>query len=345
MKSFDDYGFNMLTETCNSNSDDSGDDFPQLDNPKIKDETKLTDNAKIYQSILKYSINFGTEKYFKNVQILKDHLLANCPVFKNKFTGNKAKTNLRNREKLNGDIIDKALEKLEYLELVESKSTRETGTKESEKEYKFTKIGRLLGLIISNNETKQEFYNIFIQLVEIYDSMNHVYARFCSIFFRCCFKYEKFDNIIYFISNSLKDATDDKDGFIYQIKNLPTFYRNFEMWDIFKLTLNALSKLSHYEYEIFLFHLKLTIEEVHEWKCKNLKDFEKMRLEQKHEYDSVVLEAYCNTCTIEYRYTPILLKTMYYLESCLESDISRRIVSKLKCTRCNEEYYNFQIIT
>lgn len=344
MKSSLDYGFNILNERNNNHKLENGDDFTPS-NDSIQNKPKLTDDAKIYQSILKYSINFGTENYFKINQMLKSNLLAKYFALTNKFIGYKSKTNFKNRDKLNSEILEQALKKLEYLELIELKFTKEINPKELEKEYKFTKIGRLLGLIISDNETKQEFYNIFMQLIEIYDCMDNVHARFCSIFFRCCFTYEKFDYIIYYISKRLKNATDDKEGFIYEIKNLPTFYRDFEMWKIFKISLSILSKLSHYEYEIFLYHLKLTIEEIHEWKCKNIRGFEKMRLEQKQEYDSVVVEAYCNICAIEYRYTPILLKTMDYLQLCLESDISRKIESSLQCRRCKQGYYSFQIIT
>ena len=78
----------------------------------------------------------------------------------------------------------------------------------------------------------------------------------------------------------LLHASTDKFEFLNNIKFVNTVFRHLEMWEVFKKSLKYLLEKQPHTYELFLFHLKLYLEDIEEAKSRNFKDFEKKRFEK-----------------------------------------------------------------
>ena len=102
----EEFGFNILTEKVEySTSNDA-------------EERGYTIDAQIMQSILEYSIDFGIVKYFKSRDVSKKHLLVKCKHYIEYYRN--SKINKKNRpENMNPKVVE-LLDKLTYLELVET---------------------------------------------------------------------------------------------------------------------------------------------------------------------------------------------------------------------------------
>jgi hypothetical protein len=136
-------GFNIINETKIVKDDNNS--YEEGKSARVRGPI-YTDDAVILQSILEYSITFGTARSFKSQDICRDHLLSNCTYYSKLYSGYKEKTNISNRVKYSEPRVTKLLEKLVALKLI--KSNGQT------KEYQFTKLGRLLGLLMAYKKNK-----------------------------------------------------------------------------------------------------------------------------------------------------------------------------------------------
>jgi len=155
------FGFNILNErnkdTLSNNNEESG----------------YTVDAQIMQSILEYSIDFGIVKYFKSRDLSKDHLLVKCKHYIEYYRN--SKINKRNRpENMNPKVVE-LLEKLKYLELVEAIPS-ESKNHELTENYKFTKLGRMIALLLLFEKINQIdrglAHKTFNQIYDFYNSFN-----------------------------------------------------------------------------------------------------------------------------------------------------------------------------
>lgn len=337
------FGFDILTETTRQNDDDDSDSYELGQSTKQHDKP-YTDDAIILQSILEYSETFGCENYFKSRKISENHLLINCDYYIKLYQGNEAKTNKKVRiENINNRVVE-SLEKLAYLELIDIDECTAKNKEPTEK-YRFTKFGRLIGLLFLFEKRKEiiipQFLDMYKQIFDFYYTLNHSHAKLCLIFFEVCYFRGKFHQIILSLAELLKNANDDKNLFLNQLRFLNLIYRDLEMWDIFKSSLSLLRIDDILTYNIILFNLKLTIEEIHEVKARNLKDYEVYRLGKKQDIDKVVVEGFCNTCK---RFFTVSIKTLYYLDSYITSFVSNKYDDNFKCRLCNKDYWDFQTI-
>jgi hypothetical protein len=337
------FGFNILTEHKKSKDNDNEDSYEMGESIKQYSEP-YTDDAIILQSILEYSIGFGEEDYFKSREISENHLIEKCDYYIRMYEGNKDKTKTKARaERINYKVVA-SLEKLEYLDLVDSEPSEAENHQPTQK-YRFTKFGRMIGLLLfycnSNTIDLNTYKAIFNQIRSFYNTLNHAYALFCLIFFKRCHIEGKFLYVIYSLVLLLKNASDNKYEFLNQIRFLNIFYRDLDFWNIYKNSLDELSRLDISKYRMVLYNLKLDIEEIHESKFRHLKEFERLRLEKiRHIYD-VVVGGYCNTCKNFFIST---MKTTHYLESYITSVISEKYVFDIKCPSCSNDYLDFQSI-
>jgi hypothetical protein len=91
---------------------------------------------------------------------------------------------------------------------------------------------------------------------------------------------------------------------------------------------------------LFLLNLKLTIENIQEFKSRNLKDFEVLRLDKVQDIGKIVVEGYCDACK---RFSITFMDTVDYLDMYVESSVSKRNISPITC-KCENGILNFEII-
>jgi len=260
-------GFNIITETKTGIVKDDPDSYESGKSTRPGGPT-YTDDAVIIQSILEYSITFGTERHFKSQDICKGHLLSNCAYYTKLYSGDKDKTNIPNRVKYIEPRVRKLLEKLVALKLIKSN--------EQINDYQFTKLGRLLGLLISYKKNKGNVLELYGHILVFYDNMDHSYAKLCSIFFRKIYNTSIINQMIDSLVRLLDNADDDKERFINLIEMMTPILSK-ETWEILY---DSFAELQKYEskYEILFYNFKLYLEKIHEAKSRNLKAFERSAL-------------------------------------------------------------------
>jgi hypothetical protein len=325
------FGFNILTEKIQN--------IASNDN----EEAGYTVDAQILQSILEYSIDFGTEKYFKSRDISKNHLLVNCKYYVNYYRNSRINKNNR-PENMNPRVVE-LLEKLTHLELLEVYPFESTNHQLT-KEYRFTNLARMVAFLLKCNEgniNKNTANQVVDQIFDYYNSLNNSHAKFCLIFLKHCRINHWFDIPLQYMIDLLLKASSDKDEFLNKIKFLNTIFIDPKliMWGIFKKSLEHLFKANNYTYELFLLHLKLFLEEIVEYKSRKFKDFEIKRLEKAQELDTIALEGYCSFCK---DFSVYSMKTTQYLGDYIKARISQRYISKILCSKCNKEYLYFEHI-
>jgi hypothetical protein len=331
------FGFNILTEHIKSNKDE---DSPGYTQDTTNQNKPFTDDAIILQSILEYGITFGTERYFTSRELSQTHLLDKCRYYRNLYQGSNCNKGAR-IEHMNKRVVE-SLKKLVYLELVNSEQYESTNKRMTEK-YAFTEFGRLIGLILfyinSNTIGLDTYEAIFSQMCSFYKTMSHAHARLCLIFFYGCYFENKLHIVIYYVVRLLEDATDDKHSFLNQVRFLNIIFRDLDMWEIYKTSLNILRECDPHKHLIVLYNLKLTIEEIHEFKSRHLREFEIGRLQKIQDIDESVIEGGCNSCG---GFVIVSMNTISYLESYITSVVSGKYVFDIKCNSCGNDYLDFQ---
>ena len=317
-----DCGFNIITEKKEKKVDDNPNAKIKYESGETSQEYKneYTNDAIIYQSILKYSIVYGTEKFFKSRQISQDHLLLNCNYYTEVYSGTKAKTPIKARaENINQRVVI-FLDTLEYLGLVVSQ-TVQTPNNEQTREYRFTELGQIIGSLLSYNSTRNKKTNIqtiYNQIQEYYSKLVSSAAIFCNIYFRRCWENNSFVNVINSLIELLENASNSKKEFINSFENY-----NPELSEkTWKIIDESLYEMKNNDWNIedyykLLLDLKLNIEKKFEVKIRNWKVYEETRYRYRNYIDIVIVEGYCDNCIL---YISIGLKTREFIKLNIKHD-------------------------
>ena len=325
-----DFGFNILTEK-NDKVVSTGDG-----------DLGYTIDAQILQSILEYSINFGTEQYFKSRELSKNHLLINCTYYVLHYEH--SHINKPNRpDNMNPKVVD-LLEKLTDLELMESEPV-ESKNHEETNEYRFTDLGRVIAFLLKcaknkliDTTTTEQVYN---QIYDFYNSLGNSHSIMCLIFLAHCRHNNELTFILKYVIGLLFNASSDIYRFLDKIKFLNMVFIDLRMWRIFETSLNYLSHKNQHIYELFLFHLKLRMEETMVSKSRKLKDYEIARLDKSQDLDTVVLEGYCPNCK---GFSIKSMNIINYLREYVQSRAWLRNYSYALCPNCIKGYLHFEQI-
>jgi hypothetical protein len=262
-----------------------------------------SENAILYQSILKYSISFGTKEYFDLDNIAEKHLLKTCSIYQNFYKDSNTRTkksNRRTRVKLD---IKPLLENLIFLELLESKESDKLDTnREKEFFYRFTEYGRLIGLIIKSDENINDpsIYNeILKQFVAFRKTKIDSASLFSSILFRKIDDWNFAKSFIEDLKTMIKD-TDFSD----QLKMLEKVNHDIirhamsfsKFYNYLVDSLKELEKIDRRKYEMVMYKFKRIIERCQEIKCYDNSKFEEMRMRNRYRSCSVTIEGICDSC-------------------------------------------------
>ena len=219
------FGFNILTERnediFSNNNEESG----------------YTVDAQIMQSILEYSIDFGIKHYFKSRDLSKQHLLVKCKYYIHYYKN--SKINKKNRpENMNPRIVE-LLEKLIYLEIIESIPSESKNHKLIEK-YRFTSLGRMIALLLFCNKIKtidkETYEKVYSQMCDFYNNLNYSQSKFCLIFIKHCKFNKELTIVLNYMIDLLFNASTDKYEFLNKINFLNTVFIHVRMWMIFEET-------------------------------------------------------------------------------------------------------------
>ncbi|CAN5887264.1 hypothetical protein BH23THE1_BH23THE1_29590 [soil metagenome] len=317
-----DWGFNIITEKKEKRVDDNPIAKSRYESGETSQEHKngCTDDAIICQSILQYSIVYGTEKFFKSRQISQDHLLLNCEVYTEIYSGSKANTPIKARaENINQRVVN-FLDILEYLGLVVSQ-TVQTLNNEQTRVYRFTALGQIIGSLLSYNSPGNKNTNIqtiYNQIQEYYSKLVSSAAIFCSIYFRRCYENNSFVNVINSLIELLENASNNKKEFINSFENYNPELSE-KTWKIIDESLDEMrnNDWNLEDYSKILFDLKLNIEKIFEVKVRNWKVYEETRYHYRNYIDIVTVEGYCGNCVL---YISLGLKTREFIKSNIKRD-------------------------
>ncbi len=310
----------------------------------VKEHGKsYTDNALILQSILRYSDKIGSE-YFTSRELIVNHLIEDCKVYREMYSGFAGRTNLEFKVENIKRRIDKALNKLSYLEIVDD--TRYIArNKEETKKYRFTKLGTMIQHLIfyyNTNDIKivaDHYEQIYRHICNYYASLNHAHAKFCLTFFKNCYPNGKFVIVIIYLTKLLTEASSIKDEFLFQIKFLNLLYWDLDLAKIYLESLNDLYQTNRETYGIVMLNIKLFIEERQESKAHYMDKFEVERHKMRGDIDMVVMDGFCNTCGYFYIAS---MKTIDYIKSLDEYHRTGTYVSKAMCVMCKKDYIDFE---
>ena len=346
------FGFNVLLETkqakikkSRTNKKNYLTEKERYESGEITrvEEREYTDDSLIYQSILEYSIDFGITEFFRSRKISEDWLLRKCPVYIKVYSGQKAHTKYKARAEHINPKVTECLENLKFLDLLKSRKAISDNKIETI-EYGFTKLGRILGLLIKYMKLKKIDLNIvdkiYTETLTYYDDYNHSVGKFCSIFFRKCYQKDKrlFLTIINKLAEILYYATDDKMNFLSKLRNFQIFYNDPSIFQLFRESLTELGNKSQDHADMLLYHLKLEIEDIHEYKSRNLRSFEDLRYKVRTYQNKIAIEGYCNHCK---QFIPCVVSLLEYLRSYIEQpDNSNRS----ECSNCLTGFLDFETL-
>ena len=233
------------------------------------------------------------------------------------------------------------LNNLRDLELVESIPC-EVKNHQPTEEYRYTSLGRLVGLLLSYKKNKSEVSEeIYNHILDFYDNMDHTFAKLCSIFFRKSHNSPIYKEMIDLLVDLLDNADDNKELFIKQIRKLTPILSK-ESWEIIDGSFVEFDKKYESKYGVLFYNFKLYLEGLHEIKSRNLKSYEKSRFLAIQEPFIVVLEGYCTNCK---HYTPFSIGLIQYLRSYASTNPSDRANHmRAECPNCKNGFVDFEFI-
>ncbi len=296
---YEQFGFEILFEKINEEADERWEN--------------LTDDAKIYRSILSYwsnSLDPKKSEFFRSRYILENWLYGTCHIYLEKYSGNAGKTKDDSKVEQDNPRVMFLLDRLTFISILESKRI-ESKNHEITSEYRFTELGKLVALLLDfkcsdNGPLIDAIYN---QVQKYYSSQNYSIAKFYTLFFMNCYNKDKylFKVIVYNLSCIIRESPSDKNSILFSLRNFPIQYDSPTMFVILVNSINEFKKQHPHDYNKVVYKLKLATELFVERNCKNMHGFEKLRYENDGLH-SVILEGYCDNC----KYVPFKSPSMFY---------------------------------
>jgi hypothetical protein len=310
---------------------------------KKKDDGKYTNDALLYQYILKYPIlareqstNNGTSEN-SDIQVklwdIMTWLITTLPEFKMKYSND----NISKVIPKVGRRIKRKLDDLVKLELLLSEKKKQKWGEGKTDSFKFTIFGKLLGGIIdsidfdnsivtnrSSTISHREKINkqIFNLLQQIFKTGKYspTVDILTSQFISNCMKRKWFGNIVSLFKNALNNkeiVIETMSDLLHELTTLNFKDQNTnvmfsELWDETIMELEPAIK------NVVLYNTKLSIEREIQDHIKAYQSYEKMWFKFKDDYSKVVVECSCTNC--EY-YTPAAIDVLEYQKRSLYSSI------------------------
>lgn len=291
-----------------------------------KKEKEFTEDADIYQDILRYCIfvlkNKNNDLSFDYWNNLGYWLLDN----NEKYLA-LSKT-AKNREETVENIqksVKKKLGNLEKLGLIQKIGARPQRKGSGEVDvYKYTDLGYLIVWIIASFDSAmaEEANARIYQIIEAINNNNNKAPSpdiFITAFFKNCKDNGVFGEIVYLFRKILcSDTITIKTIYDLFTHTMTLDFENQERIkyfnDLWDKTMNELDPALQ---QLFLYYLKLDIEEKMDMRVGYFKGFEETRYSIKENPDTIALEARCFKCGLYY---PIGLNILEYRDKILHAN-------------------------
>lgn len=331
--------FNIDTDSNTiEDGDNSIDEFKDkqeenetIDNSEIvnltNNEIAYKNNFSINRDVLKYALQKVKLNNSFRTWDLTEWLIENSYLVRNSASHDKQ---VRPSHKINKRLkpVSRLLENFEVLGIVNSTTVQSRRGQYDTKEYRFTHSGYFIALLLEKDETNNESLTdeIYNFLHSSYEKLSTSYSRFWQIFITECKEKGYLDKYINHHIQHLKENSHLFQNVSQYLHNV-NYYIPFEKDIFWSLLLETFAELDEDDYELFLYDLKIRIEDMQLSKVKVYANYEKKRFQIKEEFEKVVLEGYCNNCEL-YRSIPVDL--LVYLKYQINSRIH-----EVKCDNCN----------
>jgi hypothetical protein len=319
---------------------------------EIRDTGNFTDEAVLYQDILKYAI---VTKKSKESENSKDYSFSIYDITKWLRYNNKNYVDRYNKKPLSSpqteieSLLKGTKSKIENfikLELI-----KPFGTRQNRKGggvvslYTYTPFGFLIAWsLMSDREC-----NVDDIISGAYDSIQSIFRTglhapsssiFYSDFFKMCKQAGMFQDIIDLIKMTL--LSDDPTvttvrEFIEQIQRLDfkdldmTIFYNFILWD------QTLNRLDPQIQNLVMFNLKVDLERRMDLQVKNDRNYEKLRFKVRDDHRSIALEGYCAKCQY---YIPMAVDLLEYKIRMICANTVNQPIMFIRCPNPNCETEN-----
>lgn len=306
-KRFDDNKtrIHSIFESKNENSYTNGTPNNNNKSKTLKKQIPIySENAILYQSILKYSITFGTKEYFDLDFIAQEHLLKSCSIYQNYYQDSDTRTNDSNKRARVKSDIKPLMDNLIYLELVESKEANKLDTnREKELFYRFTEYGRLIALIIKSDDniiSDPSIYNeILKQLADFRKTKKDSASFFFSILYSKINDWNFAKSFVEDLKMIIKDPDFDDQVKLLEKANNDIIKHTMSFSKFYNYSVESLielEKIDRRKYEMFMYKLKRIFERDQEIKCFNIAIFERERMECRYQFSHVIVKGSCDSC-------------------------------------------------
>ena len=320
---------------------------------EIRDTGNFTDDAVLYQDILKYLI---VTKKSKDNENSKDYSFSLWDITKWLRYNNKNYVDRYNKKPLSSPQTEiesllkgtrSKIDNLIKLELIKPFGTRQNKKGRGEVMlYTCTPFGFLIAWSLrSDREDKIDDI-----ISGVYDSIQSIFRTglyapsssiFYSDFFKMCKQAGKFQDIIDLIKTTL--LSDDPTvttvrEFIEQIQRLDfkdlntTIFYNFILWD------QTFHRLDPQIQNLVMFNLKVDLERRMDLQVKNDRNYEKLRFKVRDDHRSIALEGYCAKC----QYIPMAVDLLEYKIRMICANTVNQPIMFIRCPYCKREK-SFQI--
>ena len=271
------------------------------------DDGNFTDEALLYQDILKHAIKLKSAEEKNNndlsfsVYELAKWLRYNHKNYVDRYSKrplSNVQTEIESLQKGVGSKVDNLIQ----LELIKPIGTRQsTKGKGPVAIYTYTEFGFLFAwLLESESEDKAKITS------EVYDLIQSIFRTgryapsssiFYSEFFKMCRKIGRFQDIVDLIRTTLTSndpAVTTIAEFIQQIQRLDfrdantTIFFNYLLWE------EIFNKLDPQIQNLVMFNLKMDLERRMDLQVKNDRNYEKLRFKVRDDPRSIALEGYCS---------------------------------------------------
>jgi hypothetical protein len=283
-------------------------------------EGKYTENSKLYQDILRYSID---GKYKEDDNSFRTRNLAKWLLEKNIEFSNYFKEpstrhfTISSRIENKLDRIKKKIKDLINFGLIEqSEMVKETKGNGLIPLYRFTKTGYLVAWSIESKYPDRsenainEIYNLMQENFRESPASNDI---FFSIFYRKCRDAGLFSDIVA-LTRRLLELDEPIIDFpqVFQHLILRPLGNTEKSVEVIRLWDESFNELDHESKLLFLHQIKLVLDISMGERAVAFREYEKLRFKIRDRPDIIALEGYCEDCSL---YTPAGLSTIEYIHT------------------------------
>jgi hypothetical protein len=222
-------------------------------------------------------------------------------------------------------------------------------------EYRLTDYGKFFALLIEIEREKKRskrHYYIISHLEEHLSSSqntnnNTSVSKFCLIYFKKCRENKLIEKLVEYIKKRFMEFDQEPIAFNFNdfltyaiLPQMPYEKGNKELWVLWK---KSVFELTDYDRELFLYHLKLTIERLRENQIRDYAAYEDIAYDSRGDYTVLIIELKCFSCG---KYNFLKTKVIDFLEGIfIDKAVIENYISATRyvCIECRKSKFIIEI--